>query len=389
MKNSNIVWTIIAIIIIVFLIYAVATRDSEPQGPEVKEAIKIGVLADLSGDYANFFRGHQRAIEFAVEDIEKEIDKKIKLIVEDQKSCDAKETVTIMNKFVSVDKVDFIIGGSCSSTTLAAAPIANQNKTIMISAISSAPSVSQAGEYVFRTYISDLLRAKKAGELAFELGFGKMATLTEITNDYSVELLEGATQAFVEKGGEVIISENITKEDLDFRTQLTKIKAESPDVLLISISSPNQIGLVAKQARELDLDIQIIHPGETPENQEVLDAGGETANGLIYIMPGNPSASVVYQALAQRHEEKYGEPHSQYFTEAYDALMLGVKAVLASDGTKEDVKNKLHEVSKTYKGVSGNTEFDINGDVTKPILVKQIKDGQFVEYQPEEPKTEE
>jgi branched-chain amino acid transport system substrate-binding protein len=97
-------------------------------------------------------------------------------------------------------------------------------------------------------------------------------------------------------------------------------------------------------------------------------------------MPGNPPQSSAYQALAQRYQERYGEPHTSYFTESYDAMQLAVRAVIASDGTKENIRNKLYEVSKNYQGVSGNLEFDQNGDVIKSILVKQIKNGKFAEY---------
>jgi ABC-type branched-subunit amino acid transport system substrate-binding protein len=61
-------------------------------------------------------------------------------------------------------------------------------------------------------------------------------------------------------------------------------------------------------------------------------------------------------------------------------MQLAVRAVIASDGTKENIRNKLYEVSKNYQGVSGNLEFDQNGDVIKSILVKQIKNGKFAEY---------
>ncbi len=381
-KAIKLVLILIILVIITGIGLLVKRGAKEPETlAEVKRSLKIGVLADLSGDYADFLKGGPRGAEMAVADLRSQLDREIELIIEDQKSCDAKETVTIMNKFVGVDKVDVIIGGTCSNTTLAAAPVANQAKTIMISGISSAPSISQAGEYIFRTYISDLLRAQEAGNLAYGLGYRKMAVLIETGNDYSIELAQGAKEAFMAKGGEIVAEEKIGNKDTDFRTQLTKIKAQAPDILLISISGPNQIGLVVKQARELGVDVQIMHPGETPENQEVLDVAGETADGLIYIMPGNPPETSAYKALAQRYQEKYGEPHTAYFTEVYDAVMLGVKAVLASDGTKEDIKDKLYEVSKTYQGVSGNVAFDENGDVSKPILVKQIKNGEFVLYE--------
>lgn len=363
---------LIAIILIIISIIVLLVNQGKQE-----ENIKIGVLADLSGDYADFLKGVPRAIEIAKQDL----GDKVEFIVEDQKSCDAKETVTIMNKFVSVDKVDAIIGGTCSNTTLAASPIAEKAKTIMISGVSSAPSVSKAGDYVFRTYISDLLRAEQAGNLAFQLGFRKMAVLTETGNDYSLELAQGTKNTFTSLGGEITASEKISNKDTDFRTQIVKIKESSPDVLLISITGTKQIGLIIKQVRELGLDLQIIHPGETPESQEVLEIAGDSAEGLIYIMPGNPPESPKYLALSQRYEEKYGEPRTAYFTEVYDAVILAVRAIEESNGSKEDIKDKLYEISKSYEGVSGNVEFDENGDVSKPILIKQIRSGEFVPYE--------
>ena len=359
------------ILVIISIIFLFVNEKGE------KEKIKIGVLADLSGDYADFLKGAPRAIEIAKQDL----GDKVEFIVEDQKSCDAKETVTIMNKFVSVDKVDAVIGGTCSNTTLAAAPVAEKAKTIMISGVSSAPSISQVGDYVFRTYISDLLRAEQAGNLAYQMGFRRMGVLTETGNDYSLELARGAKDTFSSLGGEITADEKISNKETDLRTQLAKIKESSPDVLLISITGTKQIGLIVKQVRELGLNLQIIHPGETPESQEVLEIAGDSAEGLIYIMPGNPPESPKHLVLSQRYEEKYGEPHTAYFTEVYDAVMLAIEAIEQSNGSKEDIKDKLYEVSKSYQGVSGNVQFDENGDVSRPILIKQIRNGEFVPYE--------
>jgi len=373
--KKTIFWVVIAIIVIGGIWYGVNKQPKE-QG-----VIKIGVLADLSGDYVSLFRGVPRGVEFAVEDLRKEIGREIKLIIEDQKSCDAKETATIMNKFIGVDKVDLVIGGTCSNTTLVAAPIAEQTKTIMISPASSAPSVSNSGEYIFRTYISDLLRAKEAAKLAYELGKRRMAIFTDLSNDAQIELAKGGREKFTELGGMIVAEEEITKGDTDFRTQLAKIKNSNPDCLYLSITAPNQIALVAKQAKELGLNVQLIVPHETVEDPNVLQIAGKTIEGLIYVMPGNPPDTQKYQELKRRYKEKYSEEEMpSYTTESYDAVTLAVKAILASNGTKEDIKNKLFEVSKSYNGVSGNVTFDENGDVTKSVMFKTIKNGQFVPY---------
>ena len=375
-----IIWVVIALVVIGGVWYGASRKPSQTT-PTVKKPIKIGVLADLSGDYASFLRGVPRGAELAVDDLKKEVKRPIKLIIEDQKSCDVKETVTIMHKFVDIDKVDVIIGGTCSNTTLAAAPIANQSKTIMISPASSAPSISKAGPYVFRTYISDTLRAKEAAKLAYRLGERRMAIITDISNDATVELSKGAKEEFSALGGTVTTETEVQKGDTDFRSILTKIKKTNPDALYISVTSPNQIALIAKQARELGLNIQLIHPAEVVEDPNVVKIAGNAVEGLIYVMPGNPPETPQYIRFREEYKKKYVEDVPSYAAEAYDAVMLGVKAVLASNGTKEDVRNQLFEVSKYYQGVSGNVTFDKNGDVVKPVIFKTIKNGKFVPYE--------
>ncbi len=371
--SKTILWIIIAIVIVGGIWYGVSRKPAE------EGVIKIGVLADLTGDYASLIKGIPKGAELAVEDLRKE-GVRIDLIIEDQKSCNAAETVTIMHKFVDIDKVDLIIGGSCSNTTLAAAPIANSAKTIMISPMSSAPSVSQAGEYIFRTYISDILRAKEAAQLVYRLGKRKMAIITEVSNQATVEISSGVREEFIRLSGQIVGEEKATKTDVDFRTVLTKIKSTNPDVLLISCG-PNQIGFVAKQAKELNFNVQFIVPLETAEDPQVIEIGKDAVEGLIYIMPGNPPETAKYKEFMEKYSAKYGEKELlPYLTESYDAVMLGVRAILASNGTKEDIKNKLYEVSKKYEGVSGNVTFDENGDVTKPVFLKTIKNGQFILY---------
>lgn len=345
-------------------------------------SIKVGVLGDLSGDYVSFLRGIARGAEMAAEDMSRTAGRKIKLVVEDQRSCDSQATITAVNKMIFVDRVDFIVGGSCSNTTLAAASLANREKTVMISPSSSAPSVSGAGDYIFRTCPSDALKGKWAAKVAFELGKRRMAFIVGRGNEANLEAADKAKQEFLSLGGVIAAEEKVDDKSSDVRTQLTKVKESHPDVLLISITSPSQIGLLLKQAKEIGFDQQIVHPMEAPENQEVIDIAGPAAEGLIYLMQGNPPATPQYESLKLKYQIKYNEQSMpQYLTESYDALTLGVKAVLASNGTKEDIKNKLYEVSKSYQGVSGSVAFDENGDVQKPVLIKQIKNGKFVPYE--------
>jgi branched-chain amino acid transport system substrate-binding protein len=368
-----IIGAVVAIIVIGGIWYGLT------QKPQEAGTIKIGVLGDLTGDYASLLRGAVEGVQVAVDDLQNTTNRKIELIIEDQKSCDVKETVTIMNKLVNVDKVDMIVGGTCSSTTIAAAPIAESSKTVMISPVSSAPSITTAGDYIFRTYVTDTQRAQEGANLAYELGYRNAAIITNNTNEAFVQVNEIAKDQFLSLGGSVVLEEK-TNSTTDFRTQIAKVKAQSPDVIILAFG-PNTIGLFAKQMLEAGLKTQIIVPLETPEDKQVIETGGSAVDGIIYVMPGNPPQSEQYLSFEDKYKEKFNSDDvPQYAAEAYDATILGVRAILASDGTKEDIKNKLYEVSKTYEGVSGNVTFDANGDVQKNVLIKTIQDGQFVEY---------
>ena len=177
--------------------------------PLTEQPIKVGVLADLSGDYVSFLRGIVRGAEIAVEDMREATGREIKLFVEDQKSCDPKETITAINKLIGVDKVDVVIGGSCSNTTLAAAPVVERSKTIMISPSSSASSVSNAGEYVFRTCPSDVLKSVWAAKTAYDLGKRKMAIIVGISNEANIEAVQGAKDEFIRLGGTITAEETV------------------------------------------------------------------------------------------------------------------------------------------------------------------------------------
>jgi branched-chain amino acid transport system substrate-binding protein len=49
------------------------------------------------------------------------------------------------------------------------------------------------------------------------------------------------------------------------------------------------------------------------------------------------------------------------------------------NGDPTCIKDQLYKI-KDYPGASGKTSFDENGDALKEIIIKTIKNGQFVPY---------
>ncbi|MCL5010795.1 MAG: ABC transporter substrate-binding protein [Patescibacteria group bacterium] len=338
-------------------------------------------MGPLTGDAAIYGASPKKGAELAISEINANggiNGKKLELVAEDSK-CDAKEAVNAINKLANIDKVKFIIGGMCSSETLAAAPIAESNKVVMVSPVSTNYKVSQAGDYIFRTVASDALQGKKAAELAYQMGFRKTAILYISTNDYGPGLEMVFKAEFAKLGGQVVISESHAAGDADFRTQLTKMKSANPDVLYLPSQMPEN-ALVVKQAKELGIACQIIGT-ETIQDEKFIEAVGEAANGIIFTSFTQYKGATAY-AFSAKFKQMFGEEKAIYSDYAYDAVYALSKAMATCKNPQDSECVKAELYKTDFVGATGPVAFDENGDVEgKDFAVFKIENNKFVSQQ--------
>lgn len=132
----------------------VATEASDGEVPRiVREEIPIGVVVALTGHHAEpYGLPMQRGFELAREEINNLGDVKLTFITEDDMSTldGAKAAVQrLVNQ-----KVPAIVGLAISTHLKEAAPIANENKVIAFSSVSSAEGLSAIGDFVFRSSLA-------------------------------------------------------------------------------------------------------------------------------------------------------------------------------------------------------------------------------------------
>src|SRR3989338_6431973 len=111
--------------------------------------IKIGFIGPLTGDIAGIGADMLNGVQVAVDEVNADggiNGRQIELIAEDGR-CNGADAASAAQKLVNVDNVFAIVGAGCSSETLAAAPIVNDGKVVMISPVSSSPEVSAAGDH--------------------------------------------------------------------------------------------------------------------------------------------------------------------------------------------------------------------------------------------------
>ena len=125
--------------------------------------------------------------------------RRLELVVEDSQ-CSAQGAVAAYRKLTSVEGIRIILGTSCSGAMLGAAPLAEDDGVILFSGLASSPDIATAGDYIFRTQISDVEVGIGTGNLLWADGVRRLATITEST-DYAEGVRRTTAARFEELGG--------------------------------------------------------------------------------------------------------------------------------------------------------------------------------------------
>jgi len=362
MKGSLLIAGIVVVIIVVAgaLIFTAAPKATG-------EPIKIGFIGPLTGDAAYLGQNSKLAAEIAVKEINSAggiNGRPLEIIYEDSK-CNAKDGATAGNKLINIDKVPVIIGGACSSETLAVAPIAEQAKTVVLSYCASAPKVSQAGDYIFRDYPSDSFQGDFLAQYVYNSGIRKAAILYCLS-DYCIGLHDIFKQKFEGLGGTIVADEGFEQSSRDLRSQLTKIKESGAEaVYFASYTEATISGLI--QAKELGLNAKMFG-ADAWDDTTIWTNAKEAGEGAKFttIAPATPE-------FHEKFVKETGRNDTICAPQAYDAVHI-IANVMKKVGTNSElIKNELYNV-KDYKGASGTITFDENGDPTEAnYIIKVVK----------------
>ena len=257
---------------------------NQVQQPKTIETIKIGVIAPMSGDAAAYGEQIQRIVDFytpKVNEVAAKSGKAYQFVIEDGK-CAGSEAVTAYQKLVTIDGVKFVIGGFCSSETLAMAPLTKDGSALLTSYGSSNPAIEGASPYTFTFSYSDEVVGKT---LAREMSkYERLAIITE-QNDYNV----GIQKVFLDElkanypKVTVVANEVFPKGATDMRSTLEKVKKMAPAAVLLNPNAGTGITLVKQMAELKDwtaytLFGQYVYVGET-----ALAAAPELTNGMTVV----------------------------------------------------------------------------------------------------------
>ena len=371
------------------LILSSCTQQSatvqQPGGGEITPAqsqgtYKIGVMLPLTGDGAAYGLPIQKSVKIALDEVNAKggVNGKLLEAVYEDSKCNPKDGNAAAQKLVNLDRVKVIIGGACSGETLGAAPIANDNKVVMLSPSATSPDITlKGGDFLFRLAPSDAYAGVVASDYAYKELKAKKAAIISETTDYAQGLRKVFKDNFAKLGGEVAADETYNPEDTDFRTQVTKVKAAGPDVIYLLPQAPAKGVLLVKQLKEAGIKTQLL-TAEVIIGRNIIRDNAADLEGLVGIeQKFDEKAPKAASLLAKyRQQAKEEPPFPGYMSGAYDAVYLLSDAIAKNGYDGEKIRDYLYGV-KNWEGAVGKITIDRNGDVVLDFSVEQVKNGEL------------
>lgn len=353
---------------------------NKKQGPKDTSPIKIGVASLMTGNFVVVGENIRNTAQLVVEEINSSggVDgRMLQLAVEDSK-CDSKTGLSAVSKLINIDKVKYIIGGMCSNGTVAAAPLANENKVIILTPVTGGQNVDNAGEYVFRTANSDILAGVDIAKAMNDMGYKKVGVVTEIT-EYTLDIKKSFKEEILKLGRSIVLEEDFQPGTSDFRTTVAKMKISGVQAILVASQTGISGAHFVKQAKEQGFNVPIFSDFTFVSNSDAKKIVGNF-DGIYFADPDYDTENPELKVFFAKYEKKYGHaPTVPFHTAAtYDAIHMIVDGIKKEGDNSQKVHDWLLKNIKNYKGFMGTYSLDGNGNSDLGFIIKIIKNGEPV-----------
>jgi branched-chain amino acid transport system substrate-binding protein len=363
---------------------AMAESPTAMAGTDAGEVI-IGFAYVTSGDNAVYGNSQKAATQMAIDEINSAGDgPKIVPIYEDT-AAKPDQAITVFQKFINTDKVHCIIGPTLSNEARSADPEAQKAGVPVLAVSNTAGGITDIGDYIYRDSLAEFqVIPETIKQAKAKLGIQKVSIMYAKDDAFSKSGYD-VFKAELEKNNIQILSEQtFSTGDTDYRTQLTAIKGENPDAIVVSaLANPAQT--IMQQARNdvgIDPKVHIIG-GNGFNSPAVVTAAGPAAEGLIVGAAWNLNAKdEMSRKFIENYNKANGKDPDQFAAQAYAGVYIMYDAIKRADVSGKSLAEARTAIRDALKDVNvetvlGTFTFTEKRDANHPPVVQIVKDGKF------------
>jgi len=348
---------------------------SAPQMSVATEALRIASIYAMSGQIGINQRYSVMGVRCGVESVNREggvLGKPIELIEIDNLGTPI-GSKQAAEKSVALG-VTAIIGPAWSSHALAAAPVAQQAGIPLITSISTHPSVTEIGDYIFRACFSDRFAGKALAHFArTELKAETAVIAQDLSSSYSTGLADIFEKQFRREGGRIIDRISYKQPIENFDKIVDAVVKANADVLFIP--GYDESATIIRKARQKGLK-SIPVGGDGWNFEEFFRRAQGQASGAYfcahYVRGTGTDQALRFESDCPQILQ--GQPMVSDAALGYDALRLLADAIRRAGSTdRKGIRDAL-AATRDFEGATGRISFEEGSrDPKKPLAVMQIQ----------------
>ncbi|MCP4416460.1 MAG: amino acid ABC transporter substrate-binding protein [Chloroflexi bacterium] len=369
--------------------------EEEPEEPEFAGTIVLGAAVSETGKYAREGKDTQQGYDTWVNWVNNEYGGinvggeryQVEIVYYDDEG-DPDTAANLVERLITEDEVDFLLGPYSSGLTMSTSAIAEKYGMIMVEGNGASESIFERG---FQNIFAVLTPAGNYTQSALKLLADQGATTVVIAYEdtaFPTSVGEGAVRWAEEYGLDVLAVETYPKDVADVSAIMTKFRDLDPDIF-VGGGHFNDALLFVNAAEELGFspDAMVITVG--PSNPDFAAEVGDSANYIVG--PTQWEASMSWEdehfgtaaEFAARYEGLWGEPPTYQAAES-TATALALHLAIENAGSTEmdAVRQALFDLDVIT--FYGPINFDETGkNASKPMGAVQIQDGSILVIAPE------
>jgi branched-chain amino acid transport system substrate-binding protein len=365
---------------LIYLNNAIAAKDNKA----IKVAVSVPIGSNLSIS-KEILRGVAQ-LQNEVNQTKGSTEKLLQILIvnDDNDPAIARQIATTL---INDPNILAVIGHNSSKTTLAAAPLYQQGKLMMISPTSVAQKLSGIGQYIFRTTPSVRVTAANLAQYVINTARSSKVAICaasgfDASQSFKDEFIWNLAQA-----GQKISDISCDFSDPNFKAEdiPSQAVANGADALLLAPSAETirqAIEVLKANKKRLPL-----FGNQTLNVAETLQSGQMNANGMILSVPWYPEA-IPDSSFPEKAQKLWGTSVSWRTAMAYDAALV-IADALKFGTTRERLQKTLLNPGFSVKGSTGAIQFLPTGDRSMKGFLVQVQPGKkssaghdFVAVQP-------
>lgn len=355
------------------------------------EPIKVGSVLSVTGAAAYLGDPELKTLQMYVKKLNAEgglLGRPLELVHYDDGS-DANKANAFAKRLVDDDKVDFIVGGTTTGSTMSMVPIVEKAGVPFMSLAGAVVVVEPVKKWVFKASTTDRIAAERVLYDMKQRGITKIALLSD-TSGFGQSGRTQTLSVLARYGVSLVADETFGTKDTDATPQLTKIR-NAPGIQAIFVFGFGQgPALVTKNIRQLGIDLPVYH-AHGVGSDEFIRIAGPAAEGVKALAPalmiadhladGDPQKPVV-SAYVKTYTDTWKEGVSMFGGQAHDNFFIVVEAIRRA-GTTDKAKVR-EEIEKTSKWIGTGGEVNMSatdhmGFDLWGLRLLEVKNGVWVE----------